>query len=110
MEHTQIFLYEVELDSRYIINKRTPDIDHRGLHISARGPVLTHTGLYISASGPVLTHTRYPCTTGYKEALFFKKSLRQQGRNEVRVLVVEERTSLLQTVSTSFEQVANQNQ
>jgi hypothetical protein len=38
----------------------------------------------------------------YKEALFFKKSLRQQGRNAARVLVVEERASLLQAVATSF--------
>jgi hypothetical protein len=44
----------------------------------------------------------------YKEALFFKKSLRQRGRNEDRVLIVEERASLLQAVSTSFEQVASQ--
>ena len=46
----------------------------------------------------------------YKEALFFKKSLRQQGRNEARVLVVEERASLLPAVATSFEQVASQKQ
>jgi hypothetical protein len=46
----------------------------------------------------------------YKEALFFKKSLRQRGRNEARVLVVEERASLLQAVATSFEQVASQKQ
>jgi hypothetical protein len=35
---------------------------------------------------------------------------KQQGRNEARVLVVEERASLLQAVATSFEQVASQKQ